>query len=49
MCPVAARMYERELICFEPCMWDADTVSVDLLVEAVQKVYAHRKELAELD
>jgi perosamine synthetase len=46
MCPVAERMYEEELVCFEPCMYAVDLETTDLLVEAVRKVHAHREELA---
>ena len=46
MCPVAERMYEEELVCFEPCMYEVDSERMDLLVRAVRKVYDHREELA---
>jgi perosamine synthetase len=49
MCPVTERMYEKELVCFETCMYDIDSESLELLVEAIRKVYAHREELAKLE
>jgi hypothetical protein len=39
-------MYEEELVCFEPCMYEIDSERMDLLVRAVRKVYDHREELA---
>jgi len=47
--PTAERMYERELICFEPCMYDVDSKHLELLIEALRKVYTHRHELVRLD
>ncbi len=48
MCPVTERMYERELIDFQPCTFDVDEETSDRLVEAVRKVHASRAELAGL-
>lgn len=48
MCPVAERMYAKELLCFETCMYDIDAVRLDLLGKAIRKVYEHRVELARL-
>ena len=48
MCPVAERMYESELICFEPCMYDVDSERRRLLVEAVRKVHTYREELGDM-
>ena len=45
MCPVAEAMYERELICYETCMYDVDDRHADLLVEAVRKVHRHIQDL----
>jgi perosamine synthetase len=47
LCPVAERMHERELICYETCAHDVDAVGAALLGEALRKVHAHRGELAE--
>lgn len=49
MCPVTERMYEKELICFEPCMYDVNSEQAERLIEAVRKVHAHREELVRLD
>ncbi len=46
LCPVAERMYERELICFEPCRYEVGRPQTELLIEALHKVYAHRGALA---
>ncbi|MFC1883617.1 DegT/DnrJ/EryC1/StrS family aminotransferase [Thermodesulfobacteriota bacterium] len=45
ICPVCERMYEKELILFEPCAFDIDDETVQLLIEAVRKVHRHRKDL----
>ena len=47
LCPVAERLHEQELLCFEPCLYDIDEDRTELLVKAVRKVHAHRRELAE--
>ena len=49
ICPVTERMHERELVCFYPCAYDIDQEHINLLVEAVHKVYAHRHELDGVD
>jgi dTDP-4-amino-4,6-dideoxygalactose transaminase len=46
LCPVTERMHERELVCFETCMYDVDPAHGRLLVEAIRKVYENREELA---
>ncbi len=43
LCPVCERMYQRELLLFEPCAYDIDKEQIPLLVEAIHKVYKHRK------
>lgn len=45
MCPVVERMYEKELICFENCMYDVDDEMIELLIEAVRKVHRYRMDL----
>jgi perosamine synthetase len=45
LCPVTERMYERELICYETCAHDLEAYQVDLLAEALHKVYACRDDL----
>lgn len=42
LCPVAERMYERELICFETCAYDVDEDNAEKLVAAIRKVHANR-------
>jgi perosamine synthetase len=46
ICPVAERLWQKDLICFETCAYDIDEARMELLVRAVHKVYAHRRELA---
>jgi dTDP-4-amino-4,6-dideoxygalactose transaminase len=46
LCPVAERLHDRELLCFEPCAYDVDAPRARLLVEAIRKVHAHRHALA---
>jgi len=45
-CSVTERMHETELLTFEPCAYDLDAASVDLLVAAIRKVHAQRRALA---
>ncbi len=42
LCPVAERMYDEELVLFEPCAWQVDDVLADRLVMAIRKVHARR-------
>ncbi len=42
MCPVAERMYERELLCFETCAYRIDDEHLADLVAAFRKVHASR-------
>lgn len=44
-CPVTERMHDRELVCYETCMYAADAGLLGLFVDAIQKVYEHRHEL----
>lgn len=46
LCPVAERLYEKELICFEICMYDIDSERSELLIRAIHKVYEQRNKLA---
>lgn len=46
ICPTAERMYEKELICFQPPLYAVNKRDSELLIEAIHKVYAHRGELA---
>lgn len=48
MCPIAERMYEKEILFFEPCAYNIDDETLDLLVSCVQKVHRHRNELSTL-
>ncbi len=47
LCPVAERLWRKELICYETCAYDVDDGRTAKLVEAIHKVYAHRGVLAE--
>lgn len=42
LCPVAERLYERELLCFETCAYNADSENLEKLVAAFRKVHANR-------
>jgi perosamine synthetase len=46
LCPVAERMYEKELVCFETCMYEVTPDDLNLLLNAISKVYDNRNELA---
>ena len=46
LCPTAERLYENELVVFEPCVWDLNEAAVELLIKAIRKVYANRDALA---
>ena len=41
LCPNAEALYEKELICFEPCAFDLTEDTVDKLVNALQKVHVN--------
>jgi perosamine synthetase len=45
LCPVAERMYERELLLFEPCAYRVDEALADKLVLAIRKVHARRNDI----
>lgn len=45
MCPVAERMYERELICYETCAYRIEHGDLELMAEAIHKVFKFRSEL----
>lgn len=45
LCPTAERLYERELIFFQPCAWEMDDETVERLVTALHKVHANREAL----
>lgn len=49
ICPVCERIYEKELIGFEPCAYDIDEMQIELLVEAFKKVHTHVDELRVLE
>ncbi|KTD24314.1 aminotransferase [Legionella lansingensis] len=42
LCPVAERMHEKELLCFETCAYRVDEQHIDLLIEAVRQVHQYR-------
>jgi len=42
MCPVAERMHENELLCFETCAYNVSDENIDKLIVAFRKVYEHR-------
>ena len=45
LCPVAERMYEHELLLFEPCAYRVDEAMADRLVLAIRKVHAKRNDI----
>lgn len=45
LCPVAERMYEHELLLFEPCAYRVDEAMADKLVLAIRKVHARRNDI----
>lgn len=45
LCPVAERMYEQELLLFEPCAYRVDDAMADNLVLAIRKVHARRNDI----
>ena len=47
LCPSAERLYDEEIIVFEPCAYGVDDNLTDRLVEAFRKVHAARAELAD--
>jgi perosamine synthetase len=49
LCPVCERMHEREFVGFEPCAYDLDGETTELLVEAVKKVHGSLEELRDLE
>lgn len=49
LCPVAERMYEDELLGYETCAYAVNPEHADLLVAAIQKVYAQCDELAQVE
>jgi perosamine synthetase len=49
MCPVCERMHEKEVILFEPCAYEVNDEIIQLLVEAIHKVYRNRDKLKELE
>ncbi|MGE3556391.1 MAG: DegT/DnrJ/EryC1/StrS family aminotransferase [Candidatus Obscuribacterales bacterium] len=48
LCPVAERMNEKELLGFYSCGYDLDRKEIDLLCEALKKVYDNRESLLSL-
>jgi dTDP-4-amino-4,6-dideoxygalactose transaminase len=42
MCPVAERMYEHELLCFETCAYSVNDELVEKLIGAFRKVHENR-------
>lgn len=46
LCPVAERMYERELLCFETCAYDVSDDLLDKLVTGLRKVHGLRHQIA---
>lgn len=45
LCPVAERLYERELLEFHVCSYQVTEEDLAGVIEAYRKVYAHREEL----
>jgi len=46
LCPVAERMYEHELLCFETCAYRLDEAQIDSLIAAIRKVHRLRHQIA---
>lgn len=44
-CPIAERLWKDEFLCFETCAYDIDKGGIEMLGEALRKVYRHRSEL----
>lgn len=42
LCPVAERMHEHELLCYEPCAYRVSEAEIDSLIAAIRKVHAQR-------
>jgi perosamine synthetase len=49
LCPVAERMYEKELLEFFVCSYDPDEKQVEQLIEAFNKVYRSRDKLRKIE
>jgi perosamine synthetase len=47
LCPVAERMWKRELLCFEVCAYAVDDRALSEMTHALKKVHAARREFAE--
>lgn len=45
LCPVAERLYERELFYYLVCSYEADTQQVGQIIDAFHKVYENRAQL----
>ena len=39
LCPTAERLYQNELIVFQPCAWNLDGVMIERLIETIHKVW----------
>jgi perosamine synthetase len=46
LCPVCERMHEKELVCFETCLYDVSDKDLALIAEAIVKVSEQRERLA---
>ena len=42
LCPVAERIHEEEIICFQNCFYDVNEEFINLLIEAFRKVHSNR-------
>lgn len=45
MCPVAEKMYEHELLCFETCAYSVNSDNAQRLIDAFRKVYDNRHQI----
>lgn len=45
MCPVAEQLYEKEMVCFEPCAYRVDDSLAEQLIDAVRKVHSLRHQI----
>lgn len=47
MCPVAESLFTNELLCFETCAYELGPDEIELLIEAINKVYSNRSNIIE--
>jgi dTDP-4-amino-4,6-dideoxygalactose transaminase len=47
MCPVAESLFTNELLCFETCAYELGPDEIEMLIEAINKVYSNRSHILE--